>query len=135
MIGVDGVGDVRVWWNDLFYRSNFGFTMGPNYKLREMVKSLVDVVCGRMEKGESEALQGELVSGEATFVTLEEKIKQLSKGINLKQIGKTLLSNKEEYLIAMRESGLAAPLRNSAVVVEPLRLSGVVARTGLSPTT
>jgi hypothetical protein len=133
MVGVDGSGQVRVWWNDLFHRSNFGFTMGPNVKLREMVRSLVQAVAASMDPAHAEQLEGDMASGEATFVTLEERIKQLAQGLDFKQIGKRLLAGKEEYQVAMRESGLAVPTRGS-VVIEPLRLSAV-GKSGCSPTT
>lgn len=67
-------------------------------------------------------------------MTLEERIKHLSQGLDFKQIGLGLLANKEEYQVAMRESGLGANTRSSAVAIEPLRLSGV-GRMGYSPTT
>jgi hypothetical protein len=51
MVGVDGRGQVRVWWNELFHRSNFGFTMAPNVKLKDMVRSLVQAVTANMEPG------------------------------------------------------------------------------------
>lgn len=65
---------------------------------------------------------------------MEKRIKQLSQGLDFKQIGMGLLANNEEYQVAMRESGLAATTRSSAVAIEPLRLS-VVGRMGYSPTT
>lgn len=134
MVGVDGNGEVRVWWNDLFYKSNFGFNMAPNVKLKDMVKSLVQVVTAKMDKAKAVQLDADLVSGEATFYTLEEKIKQFSKGMNFKQIGKSLIAAKEEYIVAMRESGLGVPIRNGSMVIDTLRLSGV-GKTGYSPTT
>lgn len=51
MVGVDGRGHVRVWWNELFYRSNFGFMMAPNVKIKDMVRSLVQAVTANMESG------------------------------------------------------------------------------------
>jgi hypothetical protein len=50
MIGVDEKGNVKVWWNDLFYKGNFGFEMIPNVKLEEMVRSLVQTVLAKMER-------------------------------------------------------------------------------------
>lgn len=70
MIGVDASGSVKVWWNELFYRSNFGFTMSQNVKLRDMVGSLIQVVTAKMKRWEAYELEGKLVSDQATFVTL-----------------------------------------------------------------
>jgi hypothetical protein len=134
MVGVDGSGEVRVWWNELFFRSNFGFAMAGNVKLKDMVRSLVQAVCAKVEKAKAAGLEADLVSGEATFATLEERIKQLSKGINFKQIGKHLVANKEEYMVAMRESGLAVPTRNGSIAIDPLRLSAV-SKSAHSPAT
>ena len=53
MIGVDAAGSVKVWWNELFYRSNFGFTMNQNVKLRDMVRSLIQVVTAKMKRWEA----------------------------------------------------------------------------------
>jgi hypothetical protein len=84
MIGVDGNGGVKVWWNQLFYKSNFGFAMSQNIKLREMVKSLIQVVLEKMKKSEADALEKQLFNEESTFVTLEDRIRQISKGFNFK---------------------------------------------------
>lgn len=50
MIGVDANGEVKVWWNPLFYRSNFGFNMSSNVKLRDMVRSLIQSVLTKTNK-------------------------------------------------------------------------------------
>ena len=49
MIGVDGNGIVKAWWNETFHKSGFGFVMTDNVKLREMVKSLVESVLNKTE--------------------------------------------------------------------------------------
>lgn len=47
MVGMDGNGEVKVWWNEVFHRSGFGFTTTANIKLKDMVRSLFEAV---MEK-------------------------------------------------------------------------------------
>lgn len=44
MIGIDGNGQVKVWWNELYSKSNFGFVLTTNVRLRDMVKSLLNVL-------------------------------------------------------------------------------------------
>lgn len=120
MIGVDASGSVKVWWNELFYRSNFGFTMSQNVKLRDMVRSLIQVVTAKMKRWEAYELEGKLANDEATFVTLEEKVKALAQGCDLKEVGKAMIAEKEEYQVAMRESGVS--VRNNSHI-DQLRLS------------
>lgn len=121
MIGVDSMGNVKVWWNELFYKSNFGFTMNQGVKLRDMVRSLIQVVAGKMKRWEAYELEGKLGNDETTFVTLEERVKALAKGCDFKEIGKGMIVGKEEYQVAMRESGIS--VRNNSRIVDPLRLS------------
>ncbi len=71
MVGVDGKGDVRVWWNDIFFRSNFGFSMEANIKLREMVRSLVKAVASCMDPTQGQHFEGEMEGWSATFVSLD----------------------------------------------------------------
>lgn len=61
MIGVDGNGIVKVWWNELFHKSNFGFTVDANIRLREMVRSLIDSILGKTELSLSYKLEGLLL--------------------------------------------------------------------------
>jgi hypothetical protein len=44
------------------------------------------------------------------------------------------VANKEEYMVAMRESGLAVPTRNGSIAIDPLRLSAV-SKSAHSPAT
>lgn len=44
MVGMDENGEVKVWWNEMFYKSVFGFKMTVNIKLKEMVRSLFETV-------------------------------------------------------------------------------------------
>lgn len=121
MIGVDGTGNVKVWWNELFYKSNFGFNMSQNIKLKDMVRSLIQVVLDKMKRWEAYELEGKLSNDEDTFVTLEERVKALAKGCDFKEIGKGMIVGKEEYQVAIRESGLS--VRNNSHIVDPLRFS------------
>lgn len=48
MIGVDGNGNVRVWWNERFQNSHFSFPLNSDIKLKEMVTSLVKTISERL---------------------------------------------------------------------------------------
>lgn len=49
MVGMDENGEVKVWWNEVFHKSGFGFTMSSNIKLKEMVRSLLEAVLEKTE--------------------------------------------------------------------------------------
>lgn len=57
MIGVDESGEVKVWWNEFFYRSNFGFAVNGEIKLEDMLKSLISLVVNKMESDEADKLE------------------------------------------------------------------------------
>lgn len=48
MIGVDGSGEVKVWWNHAFYNSTFGFPLNGDIKLEDMLKSLISLIVNKM---------------------------------------------------------------------------------------
>ncbi len=48
MIGVDGSGSVRVWWNERFQNSHFSFALNSDVKLKDMVMSLVKTISDRL---------------------------------------------------------------------------------------
>ncbi len=70
MIGVDGDGKVKVWWNQFFNNNRFSFEMMTNTKLENMVKSLVQVVTERVEKIEGKPMLQIVFEGEVTFMKL-----------------------------------------------------------------
>ena len=49
MIGVDGYGAVRVWWNENIFRNKFSFNLSSDLKLRDMILSLVNSITSSMD--------------------------------------------------------------------------------------
>ncbi len=48
MVGMDSNGVIKVWWNNLFYKSNFSFILTSDVKLKDMISSLVGVITKKM---------------------------------------------------------------------------------------
>lgn len=53
-------------------------------------------------------------------MALEEKVKALARECDLKEVGKAMIVDKEEYQVALRESGIS--VRNNSHI-DQLRLS------------
>lgn len=70
MIGVDVNGEVKVWWNSLFYRSNFGFTMSSQVKLRDMIRSLIQSILNKTNKDDASKILALIGNADDTFVGL-----------------------------------------------------------------
>jgi hypothetical protein len=92
MVGVDGNGKVKVWWNEHFFRNKFSFKLTSDVKLKDMVLSLVCCLTSKMNEKDAEVFRSNLLrSGEMSFVTLEREVREMSKGLNLQVIGKNLI--------------------------------------------
>jgi hypothetical protein len=124
MVGVDGNGSVKVWWNEFFFRSNFGFVLNGEFRLREMVLSLVKLITAKMELAAASELEQTLTEGELSFVALEQKIRPMLAGINLNEIGLTLVEQCAEYQTVVSHSQTVATTRSSLMTSRNQRMSG-----------
>jgi hypothetical protein len=97
MVGVDGEGKVRVWWNENFSCNHFGFPATGEVRLRDMVRSLVQMVTKRTDPEHASRLESSLLVGEATFVSLEERVKLNAGRLNLAPFGQALLQGVSEF--------------------------------------
>lgn len=124
MVGVDGNGSVKVWWNELFFRSNFGFLLNADFRLRDMVLSLVTAITAKMEPATARELEQTLTEGDLSFVILEQRIRPMLAGINLSEVGLSLVEQCGEYQTVVSYSQTVAATRSPLMTSRNQRLSG-----------
>ena len=92
MIGVDAYGEVKVWWNEHFFKNNFAKAISTNMKLKEMIMSLVNCLAVKMNEVDATIFKSNLLLvKEVSFVEMESKIKEMASGLDLKVIGRKLI--------------------------------------------
>ena len=97
MIGVDAYGEVKVWWNEHFFKNNFAKTISTNMKLKEMIMSLVNCLAIKMNEVDATIFKSNLLLvKEVSFVEMESKIKEMASGLDLKVIGRKLIEEDVE---------------------------------------
>lgn len=124
MIGVNDAGVVKVWWNNDFSKSKFGMMM-ENVKLNCMIGSIVRNVTLRMGGNEGKHLEKELEGYTETFVALESRLEELSRGMNLGAVGVSLISKnrniKEVFSTLNKQNPLPSntPNKNDLITLSP----------------
>ena len=53
MIGVDAAGQVKVWWNEHFFRNKFSFNLSSDVRMKDMVVSLVHIIASMLNLKDS----------------------------------------------------------------------------------
>lgn len=97
MIGVDAAGNVKVWWNEHFFRNKFSFNLSSDVRMKDMVISLVSIIASQMDHKDSQVFKFNLIDRrELTLMGLEKGIQEMSRGLNLKIIGINMLSENTE---------------------------------------
>jgi len=75
MIGVDASGQVKVWWNEHFFRNKFSFTLSSDVRMKDMVYSLVNIIASMLDTKDGQIFKSNLTDRkELTFVNLERII-------------------------------------------------------------
>lgn len=128
MIGVDYKGEVKVWWNEHFHRNKFSFKLTSETRLKDMVTCLVSVVAQKLDLKDRKVLESNLFCGvEVNFVNLENRIKELSKGLSLKVVGKAMVEQIPEVaLVTSKVNRMSQPLLSCSIMRPSLRVSKVL---------
>ena len=106
MIGVDAYGEVKVWWNEAFCKNNFAKELSTNLRLKEMIMSLIDCLAIKLNKSDSLIFQNCLTIGkELNFLEMQKSLMAMSKGLNLKVIGKNMIKEDSEVVSVFEKIG------------------------------
>lgn len=77
--------------------------MIANIKIESMVKSLINAIVGKTDISAGFEMEDLIKNHSETFAVLEERLEEISKGINMKKnIGKDLISKNQEHIIIMK---------------------------------
>ena len=117
MIGVDAYGEVKVWWNEHFFQNKMIYNLTTDVKLRDMIESLINCLTFKMSEVDASIFRASLLlEKEITFSSMENKIREMSKGLNLFIIGRNMISeNHEISSVLERAKELKSVAQESAV--------------------